>query len=77
MPRGSITGIRRRRIIGSITERVIDGAAGSPLTLEEGYIVVPDGPGIGLDLLEDEVERFAFQDRTTTGNFARDGSVAH
>ena len=48
-----------------------------PLTLEDGYILVPDRPGIGLDLLEDEVGRFPFQDRTITGWFAADGSVAH
>jgi len=48
-----------------------------PLTLEEGYIRVPDGPGIGLDLLEDEVGRFPFQERTISGYFHADGSVAH
>ncbi len=48
-----------------------------PLTLEDGYILVPDRPGIGLDLLEEEVGRFPFQDRTITGWFAADGSVAH
>jgi galactonate dehydratase len=48
-----------------------------PLTLENGYILAPDGPGIGLDLLEEEVGRFPFQDRTISGNFHADGSVAH
>jgi galactonate dehydratase len=48
-----------------------------PLTLEDGYILVPDEPGIGLDLLEGEVGRFPFQDRTISGSFHADGSVAH
>jgi len=48
-----------------------------PLTLEDGYILVPDRPGIGLDLLEDEVGRFPFQDRAISGFFSADGSVAH
>ena len=45
------------------------------LTVEDGYIIIPDAPGIGIELTEDAMERFPFrgQDRVTRLN--ADGSV--
>jgi galactonate dehydratase len=48
-----------------------------PLTLENGYILVPDGPGIGLGIDESQLERFPYVEIKIRGNFAADGSVAH
>jgi len=48
-----------------------------PLTLEGGYITVPEGPGIGLDIDESQLERFPYIEMGIRGNFAADGSVAH
>ncbi|MBC7234273.1 MAG: mandelate racemase/muconate lactonizing enzyme family protein [Chloroflexi bacterium] len=47
-----------------------------PLTLENGYILVPDRPGIGVEILEDKLARFPFQPRSIEGTFHADGSVA-
>jgi len=48
-----------------------------PLTLENGYILVPDGPGIGVELREDKLDRFPFEPRTIQGRFRPDGSMSN
>jgi galactonate dehydratase len=48
-----------------------------PLTLEDGYILVPDGPGIGVDVREDKLGRFPFEPRTIQGRFRADGSMSN
>jgi galactonate dehydratase len=48
-----------------------------PLTLENGYVIVPDRPGIGLEIREDKLAKFPYVPRKITGNFHADGSVAH
>jgi galactonate dehydratase len=48
-----------------------------PLTLENGYILVPDRPGIGVQILEDKLAEFPFQPLRIPGAFAADGAVAH
>jgi len=55
----------------------LNAVVDQPLTLEDGYILVPDRPGIGLEILEDELDRFPFQPISITGAFHQDGSVAH
>jgi galactonate dehydratase len=47
-----------------------------PLVFDQGYVIVPDRPGIGLDVREDRLERFPYQPRQTKGNLGADGSVA-
>jgi L-alanine-DL-glutamate epimerase-like enolase superfamily enzyme len=32
----------------------------TPARVEDGYLLLPDSPGLGLDLDEDALERFAF-----------------
>jgi galactonate dehydratase len=48
-----------------------------PLTLQDGYILVPDGPGIGVEVREEMLERFPFEPRTIQGRFRADGSVSN
>ena len=47
-----------------------------PLTLEQGYVIVPDRPGIGVDIREEKLAQFPYEPRTTAGSFHADGSVA-
>jgi galactonate dehydratase len=47
-----------------------------PLVLEQGHIVVPDGPGIGVEVREDALARFPYERRSIVGTFRADGSVA-
>jgi galactonate dehydratase len=48
-----------------------------PLTVERGYVTVPDRPGIGLDLREDMLDSFPFVPHTINPPLRLDGSVAH
>ena len=48
-----------------------------PLTLEDGYILVPERPGIGLEILEDKLDQFPYEPKGILGAFHEDGSVAH
>ena len=47
-----------------------------PLTLEQGYVIVPDRPGIGVDIREEKLVKFPYEPRTMVGSFHADGSVA-
>jgi galactonate dehydratase len=48
-----------------------------PLTLEDGYVIVPDRPGIGVEIREDKLAKFPFQPRRISANLRTDGSVIH
>lgn len=48
-----------------------------PLRRDGGYVVVPDRPGIGVELRDDKLEMFPYRPHKITGSFAADGSVAH
>jgi len=48
-----------------------------PLQREGGYVVVPDRPGIGVELREDKLSKFPYRPYTPSGWFREDGSVAH
>ena len=48
-----------------------------PLTLEGGYILVPDRPGIGLEIREEKLAAFPYRAPRITGFYHADGSVAH
>jgi len=52
---------------------VIDHA----LVLEQGYLIVPDRPGIGVEVREEELDRFPYEPGRIIGSFRADGSVAH
>lgn len=46
-----------------------------PLIEEDGYIIVPDAPGIGIELVDDICERFPAKQRSISAQTAYDGSV--
>lgn len=46
-----------------------------PLVIENGYIIVPDKPGIGIELVENITELFPPQQRSIRAQIAYDGSV--
>lgn len=46
-----------------------------PLEIKDGYIIVPDKPGIGIELAEDITERFPPKQRAINAQIAYDGSV--
>jgi len=47
-----------------------------PLALDQGYVTVPDGPGIGVEVREDVFARFPYEPRTIAGTYRADGSVS-
>ena len=49
----------------------------TPLVRDGGYVVVPDRPGIGLEIREEKLARFPYRPHTIRGWFREDGSVAH
>jgi galactonate dehydratase len=48
-----------------------------PLVREGGYVIVPDRPGIGVEIREEKLAKFPYRGHAITGNFQADGSVAH
>lgn len=48
-----------------------------PLERDGGWIVVPDRPGIGVEVREELFEKFPYRRHTIAGHFREDGSVAH
>jgi galactonate dehydratase len=48
-----------------------------PLQRDGGYVLVPNRPGLGIELREDKLSRFPYRPHTITGAFREDGSVAH
>ena len=47
----------------------------SPLRLEEGFLIVPDAPGLGIELREDAMERHPYRPRAVQTRLNSDGSV--
>jgi galactonate dehydratase len=48
-----------------------------PIERDGGYLVVPDRPGIGVQINEANLAKFPYRPKPVTGNFRADGSVAH
>jgi galactonate dehydratase len=48
-----------------------------PLQRDGGYVVVPDRPGIGVEIREEKLAKFPYRPHTISGWFREDGSVAH
>ena len=46
-----------------------------PLCEEEGYIIVPNGAGIGIEIVDDICEQFPQKQRSISAQIAFDGSV--
>jgi galactonate dehydratase len=47
----------------------------SPLKLDDGFLVIPDTPGIGVELAEDAAERHPYRPRSVRTRLHVDGSV--
>jgi galactonate dehydratase len=45
------------------------------LRLENGFLIIPDGPGIGIELAEDAAERYPYKPRKVHTRLHVDGSV--
>ncbi len=56
---------------------VLNEIVEQPIERQGGFLVVPDRPGIGIELREDKLAKFPYRPHRTTGNFHEDGSVAH
>ena len=48
-----------------------------PLVFEAGYVIVPDRPGIGVEIREEKLAKFPAERVKTVGDFRPDGSMAH
>lgn len=46
-----------------------------PLVVEDGYLIIPDAPGIGIELIDDITEKFPPKQRDLKCQIAFDGSV--
>lgn len=47
----------------------------SPLKLDNGFLIIPEAPGIGIELAEDAAERYPYKPRKVQTRLHRDGSV--
>jgi galactonate dehydratase len=59
-----------------IDEHPLNEIVERPLVLDQGYVVVPDGPGIGVEVREEAFSRFPYEPRAIAGTFRADGSVS-
>ncbi len=48
-----------------------------PLKIEKGYVIVPDRPGIGIEINEEVLAKYPYKPYPITGKLHEDGSVAH
>ena len=48
-----------------------------PLPIREGYRIVSDRPGIGVEIDEELIAQYVYKPVPITGHFHADGSVAH
>jgi len=58
---------------GTILNEIVD----EPLTVKDGYVQVPDRPGIGIELREDILSKFPYRPHKITPITRADGAVAH
>ncbi|MFQ6022404.1 MAG: galactonate dehydratase [Acidiferrobacterales bacterium] len=70
-----VEGTERAAHIPTGGEAAAAGLVKTALTVEHGFIVIPDVPGIGAELAEDAEARFPFRPRPVKTRLHRDGSV--
>ena len=58
---------------GGIRREIID----EPMKLVDGYLEIPDNPGLGLDLNEEAAAKFPYQSWHRAFNYAPDGTLAY
>jgi galactonate dehydratase len=68
-------GVARAAHIPMGGEAAAAGLVKTALTVENGFIVIPDVPGIGVELVPDAEQRFPFRPRPLKTRLHRDGSV--
>lgn len=68
-------GVARAAHIPMGGEAVAAGLVKTALKVEHGFIVIPDVPGIGVELAPDAEQRFPFRPRPLKTRLHRDGSV--
>lgn len=54
----------------------LDDIVDQPLAVENGYVTVPDRPGIGIELREDMLAKYSFRPHISLAARRADGSVA-
>ncbi len=60
-----------------VDTHALNAVIDQPLTLQDGHILLPDRPGIGVEIVEKELARFPYQPQRILGeNRHSDGSVA-
>lgn len=59
------------------TADILNEILDEPLQRDGGYVIVPDRPGIGVELREDKLSLFPYRPYRVDGWFHEDGSVAH
>ena len=47
-----------------------------PIKLKDGYLIVPEGPGLGIELNEEAIAKYPFKDKVLETPLGIDGSVA-
>ena len=52
-----------------------DMIKGDTIKVENGYIIMPEGPGLGIDIIDDLEEKFPLQGNKPRWTFCEDGSV--
>jgi galactonate dehydratase len=60
----------------SLNEHPLNEIIDPPLVYEDGYILVPDRPGIGVDIREDKLAQFPYEPRGVMAGWQADGAVA-
>ena len=60
-------------VVADALNEIVD----EPLRRENGYFIVPNKPGIGVDLREDKLAKFPYRPHKITGWYRADGSVIH
>jgi galactonate dehydratase len=63
------------QLIGEGASKRRNDLVKSPVTLRDGFILIPDAPGIGVELVENAVELFPFRRRPVMTRLHRDGSM--
>lgn len=53
----------------------LDREMKKPFQVENGYIVLPDAPGLGIELIDDIAEKFPFKGEYGGINLHEDGSI--
>ena len=61
----------------NITRPPLTEIVDEPIKLERGYMIVPNRPGIGVEINEEILAKYPPKPREITGVFHEDGSVAH